>query len=136
MTGVNTLMNNQKMINAYSNSEREAVLEVEDPHAIISLMFDELIKAMGVFLNNLDLKNANTVARNNAFSRSLTLIYALQSSLNFEKGGDIANNLFTLYEFARQKIMESSQTQERESLEVALSSLQNIAEAWKMSRNG
>jgi len=129
-------MNNQKMINAYSNSEREAVLEVEDPHAIISLMFDELIKAMGVFLNNLDLKNANTVARNNAFSRSLTLIYALQSSLNFEKGGDIANNLFTLYEFARQKIMESSQTQERESLEVALSSLQNIAEAWKMSRNG
>ena len=129
-------MNNQKMINAYSNSEREAALEVEDPHAIISLMFDELIKAMGVFLNNLDLKNANTVARNNAFSRSLTLIYALQSSLNFEKGGDIANNLFTLYEFARQKIMESSQTQERESLEVALSSLQNIAEAWKMSRNG
>ena len=136
MTGVNTLMNNQKMINAYSNSEREAVLEVEDPHAIISLMFDELIKAMGVFLNNLDLKSANTVARNNAFSRSLTLIYALQSSLNFEKGGDIADNLFTLYEFARQKIMESSKTQERESLEAALSSLQNIAEAWKMSRNG
>ena len=126
-------MNNQKMLSAYANSEREAILEVEDPHAIVSLMFDELIKAMGTFLYNLDLKKADTVARKNAFSRSLTLIYALQSSLNFEKGGEIADNLFTLYEFARQKVIECSQTQEPDNLQVALSALQNISEAWKMS---
>lgn len=134
-TGSRVPMNNQKMINAYANSEREAALEVEDPHAIIALMFDELLKAIRLFSSNVDLKNADLVARKNSFSKSLTLIYALQSSLNFEKGGEIAENLFTLYEFARQKIIESSETQERGNLDVALDALQNIAEAWKMTRS-
>ena len=32
-------------------------------------------------------------------ARSLSSIYALQTSLNFEKGGKIATNLFQLYEY-------------------------------------
>ena len=33
--------------------------------------------------------------------RCLTTIYSLQTSLDFEKGGTIATNLFQLYEFCR-----------------------------------
>ena len=40
-------------------------------------------------------------------ARSLSSIYALQTSLNFEKGGKIAINLFQLYEYCRAQIIQA-----------------------------
>ena len=63
-------------------------------------------------------------------SKSLTIIYALQSSLDFEKGGEIAENLFRLYEYARQQIINDSKTGEAVGTLVAMASLEDIREAW------
>jgi flagellar protein FliS len=63
-------------------------------------------------------------------SKSLTIIYALQSSLDFEKGGEIAENLFRLYEYARQQIINDSKTGEAAGTLVAMASLEDIREAW------
>jgi flagellar protein FliS len=54
----------------------------------------------------------------------------LQSSLDFDNGGEIADNLFLLYEFARLQLLESFRTGEKDRIEFAISSLQEIAEAW------
>ncbi len=39
--------------------------------------------------------------KSNSFSKSLTAIYILQSSLNFDEGREIAENLYRIYEFAK-----------------------------------
>ena len=64
------------------------------------------------------------------FARSLTIIYALQTSLDFEKGGEIAENLFQLYEFARQKMMEDLKTGKLEGTLQAIHCLADIRDAW------
>ena len=64
-------------------------------------------------------------------SRSLTIIYALQSSLNFEEGGEIAENLFRLYEYARQRVLASSKSENPEDLEGIIGSLSEIRDAWR-----
>ena len=87
---------------AYKKTQTQSVVEVADPHAVVLAMLDELLKAMRAFANNADLKaGGDREVKSKSFARSLTIIYALQSSLDFEKGGDIANNLFQLYEYAR-----------------------------------
>ena len=63
-------------------------------------------------------------------SRSLTIIYALQSSLDFEQGGEIAENLFRLYEYAREQILIDHKSGEAVGVKVAISSLEEIREAW------
>ena len=63
-------------------------------------------------------------------SRALTIIYALQSSLDFEQGGEIAENLFRLYEYARQQVINEAKTQDASGTLVAISSLEDIREAW------
>ena len=68
--------------------------------------------------------------------RSLTSIYALQTTLNFDKGGVIATNLFQLYEFCRLQIINSFTKNENKGLKKASESLQEIIYAWsKMEKN-
>ena len=123
-------MNYNKMLDAYSNSEKKAVIEADDSHSMILLLFDELIKSLRVFSENIDLKTGDVDLRSNKMSKSLTIIYALQSSLDFEKGGEVAENLFRLYEYARQQVIKDSKTGIADGVLVALASLEDIREAW------
>ena len=123
-------MNYNKMLDAYSNSEKKAIVEAEDSHAMVLLLFDELIKSMRVFSENIDLETADLNLRSEKLSRSLTIIYALQSSLDFEKGGEIAENLFRLYQYAREQILIGHSSGVAQGILIAISSLEDIREAW------
>jgi flagellar secretion chaperone FliS len=123
-------MNYNKMLDAYSNSEKKAVIEAEDSHAMVLLLFDELIKSIRIFSENIDPKTANLEIRSHKMSRCLTIIYALQSSLDFERGGEIAENLFRLYEYAREQILIDHKSGISQGILVAISSLEDIREAW------
>ena len=63
-------------------------------------------------------------------SKALTIIYALQSSLDFERGGEIAENLYRLYEYTREQILLDFKSGEAAGILVAISSLEDIREAW------
>jgi flagellar protein FliS len=126
-------MKNRKMMHAYANSEREAAVESDNPHALIAVMFDELLRSMNSFFANLEKNDADLELRGKSMSRSLTIIYALQSSLNFEAGGEIAENLFRLYEYARQQLLASAKSEEPEGISSAIDSLAEIRDAWRMT---
>ena len=125
-------MATKKFISAYKNASREAVAESEDPQALIMVLLDELLRAMRAYVNIVDEQEDITARKNNNLTRSLTLIYGLQSCLNFDEGGEIAENLFRLYEYARVQLLHTSQTGETDGTQVAISSISEIREAWSV----
>ena len=64
-------------------------------------------------------------------TRSLTTIYSLQNSLDFDKGGSISINLFQLYEFCRCQIIKSFTNNENKKLKKAYDALNIIIGAWQ-----
>ena len=125
-------MNYSSRTQAYQNAERQALEETNDPHLIIMTMLDALVKSMIIFADNVDLKNGgNSELKSKHFSRALSMIYALQTSLDFEKGGDIANNLFQLYEYARLKLIEDLGKGVANGTPQALEVIASITDAWK-----
>ena len=125
-------MNYGKITQAYQNAERQALQETDDPHFIVLTMFNELLKSMRLFSENIDHREGGDLeVKSKNFARSLTVIYALQSSLDFEKGGDIANNLFQLYEFARQRLLEDLRACKNEGTLQAIEFLGEIRDAWE-----
>jgi flagellar protein FliS len=130
-------MSVNKMMQAYTKSDHQSVAESNDPVAIVALLFDELIRAMQDFVAQSDKDTGKKEVRSRQFSRSLTIIYALQSSLNFEDGGDIANNLFKIYEYARQQLLKDWKENTSDGTEKAIIALDDIREAWhQISRHG
>ena len=105
---------------------------MNDPHLIVLTMFDALLKSMQIFEANIDLKNGGDAElKSKHFARALTIIYALQSSLDFENGESIATNLFQLYEFARQQLIADLSKGEVEGTQKAIQALQEIRDAWE-----
>ena len=122
--------NYKKIADVYKSTERNALVESEDPHKLVLVMFDALIKSIEIYVENIDVKKADLELRSKHFSRALTIIYSLQSSLDFEKGGEIADNLFQTYEFARQMVIASIKTMDETGPQRAISLLYEIREAW------
>ena len=120
----------KKIADVYKNTERNALVESEDPHKLVLILFDALIKSIEIYVENIDVKKADLELRSKHFSRALTIIYSLQSSLDFEKGGEIADNLFQTYEFARQMVIGSIKTMDEVGPKRAISLLSEIREAW------
>ena len=118
------------MLDAYSNSEKKAVIEAEDSHAMVLLLFDELIKTARIFSKNINADTGDLKLRSETMSKALTIIYALQSSLDFERGGEIAENLYRLYEYTREQILIDNKSGTAAGILVAISSLEDIREAW------
>jgi len=123
-------MSVNKMMQAYTKSDHQSVAESNDPVAIVALLFDELIRAMQDFVAQSHKDTGKKEVQSRQFSRSLTIIYALQSSLNFEEGGDIANNLFRVYEYARQQLLQDWKNKATDGTEKAIAALDDIREAW------
>ena len=125
----------RKSVEAYVTVERDSPVESNDPHAMISALLNELLKRMNLFKSNLKGDEAALRKRNEAYARSIAILHALQGSLDFENGGEIADNLFLVYEFARLQLLESFRSCEADRIDVAITSLREIAGAWDQMDN-
>ena len=123
-------MATKKILNAYKNANREAVAESDDPQALIMILLDELLRAMRGYVTLLDKENNDETRKSDHFTRSLTMLYGLQSCLNFDEGGEIAENLFRLYEYARVQLINTSRTGEIDGTQTAINAVTEIREAW------
>ena len=69
-------------------------------------------------------------SRSSSFAKSLTIIYSLQTSLDFEKGGEISNNLFKIYEYSRQQLISDLKNGKPKGVTNAIAIIKEIADAW------
>ena len=87
--------------NEYTNAKSNALNSKSENFEAVSIALKNLVEAMKA------LKDAkNPEDREPLFEKSLTSVYFLQKCLDFEVGGDLAKNLFRVYEFSRQSVLD------------------------------
>ena len=106
------------------------------------MVLKELNRTMHLLILEVDKKKAVLISKRNKdmtdvqksitkyVSRSLTSIYSLQTSLDFDRGGNIATNLFHLYEFCRLQIIDAFTKNKNDGLKKAFDALNEIISAW------
>ena len=84
-----------------------------------------------MFQENIVPNSNNFRKKSSSFSRALTLIYTLQSSIDFEKDLPIAKNLFQIYEYTRVALIAEFRTCKLGKSTVAVGALAEIRDTWK-----
>ena len=137
-----------KMVNSrssifevYKKIEKANDLE-KSPYEVVEMVLKELNRTMHLLILEVDKKKAVLISKRNKdmtdvqksitkyVSRSLTSIYSLQTSLDFDRGGNIATNLFHLYEFCRLQIIDAFTKNKNDGLKKAFDALNEIISAW------
>ena len=102
----------------------------DNPHKIIFDVLNELKHNLILLSYCLENKNSKDNVKSKSFSKSLKAIYILQSSLNMKAGGEIAENLFKLYDFCRTTIIKSFTRQEHEEIKKLIPIISEILDGW------
>lgn len=112
----------------YRDIDVAARVEGASPHALVSIMFEELLKSLGV------LEAAEAVhdlaRRNAAQSRVVSLLHGLEGSLDFRAGGEIAENLGRIYREARRLLSDPPGIDRQSALAQARDMIATVAGAW------
>ena len=124
-------MNFNVSIKNYINDDIAAKTSNLSPHKIIEEVLKDLKKNMETLAYSLDHEPVISSIKSNSFSKSLTAIYILQSSLNFEEGEEIAENLYNIYEFCKDGIMRGFSKKDSKLVYDAIPPIEEILSGWQ-----
>ena len=124
-------MNFNASMKNYINDDIAAKTSSLSPHKIIEEVLKDLKKNMETLAYSLDHEPVISSIKSNSFSKSLTAIYILQSSLNFEEGEEIAENLYNIYEFCKNGIMKGFTKKDSKLVYDAIPPVEEILSGWQ-----
>ena len=124
-------MNYSASMKQYENENIAAKIADLSPHSIIKEVLTELKKNMETLAYSIDNEPVVSSIKSNSFSKCITAIYILQSSLDFENGGDIAKNLYNIYEFCKNGVMKGFTKRDSKLIYDAIPPIDEILDGWK-----
>lgn len=115
---------------AYANIGLETKVFSASPEELISLLFDGARAA--VMKAKLHLANHQIAERGQALSKAIDIVETgLKSSINQEKGGEIAAQLITTYDLIIYHLMQANLRAELKHLDIAEQMLTTLSDTWK-----
>ena len=138
-------MVNNEQINAYKKTQQSSNA-VTSSHEIVRTLMKELVNSMKKIVLDIqdernrkkeqffvdkafEEKNARHKSKN--LSKALSIIYGLQTSLDFDKALEISNNLFQLYEYCRHEIIKGFSQKIEDGIIRAVDVIKQIMEGWE-----
>ena len=111
--------------NYYVSNQTQTEINAASANDLITLTLSSLIGNLSRLQRSEDYER-KSIER----AKALNAIYILQSSLDFEAGGEIATNLFKLYEYVRSNLITGTEM-DQEKLSQSVLLITEILEAWK-----
>ena len=138
-------MTNSQYINEYKKTQQSSN-SVTSSHEIIRILMKELVNSMQKIVLDIQdqrkrkynqisvdkvFEEKNTRHKSKNLTKSLSIIYGLQTSLDFDKALEIANNLFQLYEYCRHEIIRGFSQKIEDGIVKAIDVIKQIMEGWE-----
>jgi flagellar secretion chaperone FliS len=110
------------------NSYRQTEIQSRSPLELVVMLYD------GALRFTADARDAmvrrDIRARQAHLSRALAIVSELQSTLDMETGGEVADRLDKLYGFVRDRLIDASARQDLQPLDEARRVLTTLREGW------
>ncbi|OYY65947.1 flagellar protein FliS [Sphingomonas sp. 28-62-11] len=99
-----------------------------DPHQLVALLYDELGRALRAVVAAID--SGNRAVKSDKATRAISILFALEAGLDFERGGSLSKTLAGLYRGARTKLIDASLGDDPGPFIEVATNMAQIAQAW------
>ena len=104
-------------------------VEGASPHQLIAVLFDELLKSLEMMAAAAARRDLSLVGSSQ--SRALSVLNGLQSSLDMERGGEVALLLASVYAECRRLTLQAGRDCDAEGVQKVRDTVAEIAGAWQ-----
>jgi len=111
---------------------KETKIKTASQGKLIVMLYDEAIKNIDIGIGLLKDKGKELDRVNDAIIKAQDVITELATSLDFERGGDIAANLFSLYMYFNQQLLNANIQKKINPLEEVRRMLADLRDAWSV----
>jgi flagellar protein FliS len=119
-------LNTLNPLNAY----KETQIKTANQGKLIVMLYDGAIKNLNLAVKSFSSSHRKYDVISNAILKAQDIISELMVSLDFDKGGEISRNLFSLYTFMNNQLLNANLKKERKPVEEVKKMLMELREAW------
>jgi flagellar protein FliS len=124
---------NMRSANAYRAVGQETAVTGADAHQLINLLFDAMLQALGKA--KLAMRSGDIAGKGRAIGHAVRIIEeGLKASLNEAQGGQLAQNLHSLYDYCTLQLTVANLKNDPSKLEEVERLLAPVAQSWKQIR--
>ena len=117
-------------LRAYDQVRKEVAVDSANQHELVRMLFhgtvDAMISAEGFF------STGEIQERGVAISKAQKILFALRSTLDHQRGGELARNLDSVYDYCIRQLTVAHASNDIEKLIEARALMIQIREAWEV----
>lgn len=121
----------QSSVHAY----RQTSVKTATQGRVIVMLYEEAIRQIDLALAGIGAADRRLDRINNAIIKAQSIVTELMVSLDMEQGGEIAQNLFRLYMFFNDRLMEGNVKKDSGPLNEVKTLMSELRDAWKQIEN-
>ncbi|MBL8386745.1 MAG: flagellar export chaperone FliS [Hydrogenophaga sp.] len=118
---------------AYKRVAVETSVQGADPHALVGLLYDALLRSIAEARGAMGRKDVS--AKGAALGKAVRILdEGLKAGLNLRDGGDLAANLHQLYTYSAMRLTQANLHNDVKALEEVVKLIEPLAQSWKLIR--
>ena len=112
----------------YQNAYKKASVNTLDQTKLIIMLYDGAIKNASFAVEHM--KSGQIEKVHDCLIKTKNIVTELIATLNMDRGGDIANNLQSLYSYMFSQLIEANMNKKTEPVVVVIDLLKELRAAW------
>ncbi len=120
---------NNRAIESYGQVKVSTGVSKSNNVELIQMLFDGLIESLATARGHI--QHNNISEKSKAISRASRIVLGLQGALDFDKGGDLANNLNELYNYITRRLLHVNARNDLAALDEIHGLMTEIRGAWE-----
>jgi flagellar protein FliS len=120
---------NLRAIEAYGDVKATTGVAKSNNVELIMMLFDGLLESIATARGHIQHRNIAEKAK--AMARASRIVLGLQGALDFERGGELAQNLNELYGYVTRRLLHANAHNDLEVLDEIQGLMSEIREAWE-----
>lgn len=116
-------------LQAYQKIHRDSTLATADPHTIILMLFDGVLKSISIAKGAIERKELEL--KSTEITKAINIIRSFQYSLDKESEPMISKNFDELYIYCIDRLMDASTSLEQVALDEVVELLKPLRDAWR-----
>lgn len=124
-----------KATSAYRSVAVETRADQHDQYQLVLMMFDAVLESLARARGAI--QQGDVAGRVQHITKAIRIVHeGLRTSLDLEKGGDLAANLADLYSYCVMRMTQANAKADAPALEEVAGLIKPIADAWREMRGG